>query len=607
MDENKKNRFLKGLWGKNKEDNSTQDQQLQEHEQNQDVQRQQSADPVVIETISTEKNRMDLAYRLYCRWCRYENRKPVEQLFSKWMLAPVSEGVQFDTDETAAYGEEFRQQLLLTADQVLNQLEEAEQKAIQLEENAGQQELVSVQEQVKAPPDIDAAVYIQVPKGNMIALLCAFPPFGAGGKLDKTVINEALESAGVTYGINQELLDQITEENLFFQIFPIAVGVTPITGKDGSIIEHIPREEILSFEEDAEGRVNYKDLNLFRNIRKGDLICDIIAPEEGKDGTNVRGETVKAANGKAPKVPAGSHTIISPDGTQLLADFDGYISFQAGKFRIEDQLVINGNVDMSVGNQDFLGDIIVHGDVISGFQLKATGNILVKGIVEGAVLTAGENIEIGDGMNGSNRGELHAGGSIRSAFLENVKVYAAGNVNAQSMISCQVHCDGSIYVDQGIGVLIGGTITVGKSITAKIIGSKAYRKTELFLGMMPETRTEKEEKTAELETVKETRSLLQKNIHFLQTSKSLTQEKASVLEQLIEQEDLYEKIEKRLNAEIDRLNEMTTDYKNCFVRGDTVYPPTKVTIGGQSYSLETASTNCRFYLSVEGNVVLGVN
>lgn len=33
MDENKKNRFLKGLWGKNKEDNSTQDQQLQEHEQ----------------------------------------------------------------------------------------------------------------------------------------------------------------------------------------------------------------------------------------------------------------------------------------------------------------------------------------------------------------------------------------------------------------------------------------------------------------------------------------------------------------------------------------------------------------------------------------------
>ncbi len=554
------------------------------------------------------QNRQDKLFRLYAKWCEYRHTAPTGELFSKWVKEPVEESAD-EKRYLLLAAETFWKQAVSAAEKVLQQIEAAEEKAKErekqrLEQAATQEEVIGSQEEISL--QIDADVHLYFSKGNMEVLLCVFPPFGDGAGVTKEAIRKKLEEMEVTTGIREDLISRIAEKQMFFQIFVVAEGIQPAAGKDGYVVEHIPREEFISFEEDEAGKVNYKDLHLFRNIKENDLICDIIPPQDGINGTDVKGNEVKAARGKAASVPAGNHTKLSSDGRQLIAASDGYISFQAGKFRIEDQLVINGNVDMAVGNQDFLGDIIVHGDVISGFSLKATGNIHVRGAVEGAVLTAGENIEISDGMKGNNRGELHAGESVRCSFLENVKVFAAGDIHVESMISCEVNCNGSVYVNQGLGVIIGGKITAEKSVTAKIIGSKANRKTEIFLGMMPETRAARDRKAEELQTVKSTKELLKKNIHFLQTIESLPAQKAEVLKQLIEQEELYEKIQQRLETELDKLNKMETDFRECFVKTGTAYPPTKVTIGGMTYCLETVSTKCNFYLSREGEVVLGV-
>lgn len=584
MKSNKTSSLFKGFLGKEKTEDPI---PLSEMETN-----EKEAESTVAETVENdpwaiESSKRDLLYRLYCKWCWYEKRPIEHKLFAHWMKEPLEQSA-IESESLMLYAEMFRKKLLLSADEMLQKIEAADAEDLS-----------------EVPPDIDASVHIYVTAGNMTALLCVLPPTGNGVPLDKTLLDGALNQEGITNGIINETAERIVKEQCYFQIFPIAVGIPPLPGTDGKIIEHIPRKEILNFQEDEMGRVDFKELHLFRNIQKGDRICDIIPPKKGTNGLDVKGNVREAPDGKKAIIPAGNHTAITPDGLKLVADMDGYISFQNGKFRVEDQLIINGNVDMSVGNQDFLGDIIVYGDVISGFSLKATGNIYVKGFVEGAVLTAGENIKIIDGMNGSNCGELHAGGSIQSAFLENVKVYAAGNVSTQSMISCEVRTHGSIQIDQGIGVLIGGILTAGRSVKAKTIGSKAYRKTELFIGMTPEIRDQKKEKADKLEETRNTRTLLKKNIRFLQSIEPLPNDKAELLKQLIEQEKLYGQIEQQFEQELTKLKEISS-YRNCFVQSDTIYPPVRITIGAATYSIDTTSTNCKLYLSEEGNIVLGV-
>lgn len=297
--------------------------------------------------------------------------------------------------------------------------------------------------------------------------------------------------------------------------------------------------------------------------------------------------------------------MITEDGSQLVAACSGYISYVREKFRVADRLVIKENVDMSVGNQDFLGDIIVYGDVISGFTLKATGNILVKGAIEGAILEAGGNIEIGDGMNGNNFGELHAGGYVRSPFLENVKIFAGEDIFVKSMISCEAHSDRDICIDEGIGVVIGGTLMAGRSVSAKVIGSKARRKTEIILGVNPEVQEKKAKKKEQLEKTEATRSLLERNLELLKTTAEiggLTEEQNSVLQQLEEQEALYRVMVEEQQAEFDEFKKKVSDYSECVLHCNTIFPPATVTIAESTYLVSSVISGSKFYYTKEGEV-----
>ena len=616
MEENKKKKKFMGLFGGHKYDRVNEETkeaaaEVKEEaaEQEVDLEEEARKQQELMEKADSQ-NRLDTMYKLYCKWCKYQQKEPMRRVFAEWVRGPVDmDADSYEMPNAPQKAEIFRRQMLLAADKILKQIEAAEKLKKAREEGSDQEKTAEAQPDIKLPPDIDVDVHVQIPMGGTEAFLLIFPPFGSGAMLDEEGLSMKLAEAGIASGLRMDLVKEIVENQFFFRIFMIAVGRPAIPGEDGKLIDHIPREEILSFKEGEDGRVNYKDLNLFRNIEKGDVICDIIPPADGRDGRDVRGNLIKAAKGKNTDVPRGENTEISEDGNQLIASSDGYISFEHGKFRVAQQLVIRGNVDMGVGNQDFLGDIIVHGDVISGFTLKATGNIFVKGVVEGAVLTAGGDIEIGDGMNGNNFGELHAGGSVRSAFLENVKMFVSGDIHAESMIACQVECQGDVYVDKGMGVIISGVINAAGSVYARIIGSKAQRKTEVHLGNRAEVKEEKDQKRAELEKIEATRSLLQKNLQVLQPAADagvLSPEQKDVFQQITEQEALYGNMMKDMQRDLAELEALSSDFSKCVVHCGMVFPPTRIGIGNSVYSVDTVTAKCKFYYSKEGEIIMGV-
>lgn len=586
IQEKKRSGFFRNLWSKK-------ETTIPETEIPTPEQQQEEKIPVVVEEEKKEEEITfpeDL-YSLYTMWCNGQPSLSQDQ-FVSWLMEesfpPEYEAIPNLKDQIKDW--------IADSNKASKRLLEKELKVLPEKEEENQQE------EKKKP--LHSEIQIKMAKDNMAAYLFVFPPFFEGRAIDKGMLLEAINNAGIKKGIDVDRIDSIAQGR-YFQIFPLAIGVYPVHGADGEIIDRIPREKETGIKEDEKGNVDFKDLNLFQNIQKDDIICEIIPPTNGTDGYDVKGRTLTGKKGKDARVPAGRHTVLSQDKLFLLSESNGHIIFENGRFQVEEKLVISHDVDMSVGNLDFVGDIIIHGDVLNGFEVKAEGSVFVKGMVEGAKIIAGKDIEIGKGMNGNRQGVLRAQGNVKCTFLENSTIYTGGFIHAESIVCCDVFCDNTVSVRYGKGVIIGGNIMAMHLIEARIIGSKANRETAITLGVMPHVVTEKKEVEKELKTVKDTLEKLEKNINYLKSLTSLSPEKEAILRQLVGQRDLYKNSDWELAERLQELELKISDNKNCRIKCDTLYPPTRITINGQMSLISYMAYKCNIYLSSENEVTVG--
>lgn len=179
------------------------------------------------------------------------------------------------------------------------------------------------------------------------------------------------------------------------------MDLLPSPGDDGRIVELVPREPPQTApQEGAQGLVDYRSSSYTNIIHEGDVICDIIPPSPGTSGVDIAGNVIQSRAGQTPHVPQGQNTGVSEDGQHLVALTSGNLIFEQGVFRIRPTLVVEKNVDYSTGNLDFVGDIIIRGDICAGFSVHTTGTVTVDGAVEGAIVEAGGDIIITKGGTG---------------------------------------------------------------------------------------------------------------------------------------------------------------------------------------------------------------
>lgn len=462
---------------------------------------------------------------------------------------------------------------------------------------------LSAPEELKAE---DAAISARITKDGLHAFLFLFPPYRGGAKADRNRILSGLKEMSITYGVKEEQIAQIVSQRGYMKLWHIAEGISPVHGKDGEVIDKVSRSNEIAIQQGENGKADYKNLNLIQNVEAGDVLCEIIEAEKGIPGKNVSGSLIQARDGQSPKIPNGKNTVLSSDGKQLLAAEDGCVKFRNGCFHVEQVYVVKGNVDYGEGNIDVSGDVVVYGDVLNGFCVKAKGNITIQGMVEDAEIIAGGDIEIVKGMNGNRHGQLDAGGMVKAGFLENCMVYAGGSIHTNSIISCDIFCEDSVYVEGSRGVIIGGTITAFRSIEARIIGSKSNRETAIVLGEIPRMVTKRQEAQDELKSVNSTLEKLSKNVTYLERLiVTLPPEKLEILNQLKQQQDLYGDRKKELLEILDRLNNTTLDFDQCVVKANMIFPPTKIQIGIDNYVVTAVSSKCRVFKGEEG-VTVGI-
>lgn len=478
----------------------------------------------------------------------------------------------------------------------MHQVEEAYQAA--LEKQKDNQNLPA---EPVAPPSIHgSSVVIPLPD-RMAALLFVFPPYRGGDDITEEEIYKGLSVKGIRFGTKDSLISDIVKYSRYFQLFLIAEGIPLTPSKDGKIIHHFKMNNGLEIAKDERGSADFRNLNTFQTIVAGTLICDIIPLDKGTVGHNIYGVPLSPKLPKNPPIPQGTNTYLSKDQTQLLATCDGHLIYRGNSYHVEPVLQIGENVDFSVGNIDFPGDVIVNGDVLSGFEIKAQGNILIRGMAESAFLYAEGNITILKGMNGNETGTIHAKGSVKSSFLEHCTIHSCGPIYSNTIICCEIHCEDSVYAQGVHGAIIGGNITALNSVEARMIGSRSLRKTTIILGELPRILNRKTE--LKLEQV-EARTIIDKlavNISYLDKFKaSLPVEKLGMLEQLNEQYQLYLQKEVKLEEELDRLDHFMPDFTKCHVTCNQMYPTTYLHIGGEFILIEETLSHCTIQLGDEG-------
>ncbi len=341
----------------------------------------------------------------------------------------------------------------------------------------------------------------------------------------------------------------------------------------------------------ADGSVDHRDLGFIQNVVVDQVLAELVPVSEAEAATlDPRFVLAKAA------FPLGPNCKVDPaTPTQLLSEVNGCAAFEDGVITVHKVLHVRRDVGAHTGNLLFVGDMVVHGAVRSGFHIRAR-NLLVKGVVGGARLETQESIVAEAGVKGGEKAVLRAGRSVKAAFCENARVLAGESMLVEG--SC-MHCD--IYVGKQLvvrGRLAGGTLSCHRMVyVGGQLGGGAGTPTVITLGHDPFLLRESEK-------INETIEELEGSIEEYSAQTNLGEaHREAMAPKTAQAQKKIQALQRKLVTLQERI-EATKDLSNCVlaVTGE-VRPGVVVHIGDTMFEVNDYLNDVRFSLSGEQIVV----
>lgn len=198
----------------------------------------------------------------------------------------------------------------------------------------------------------------------------------------------------------------------------------------------------------------------------------------GEPGIDIFGKEIPAISGKPVTIKPGKNVMLHEH--KIYATLDGQLSVTIDSINVFPVFEVNGDLDLKTGNIDFIGNVLIRGNVPSGYTVKAGGDIHVTGLVEGAHLIAGGSIYISGGIAGSMRGSVEAGIDIHSNYLNQAICKAGQNIIInRTILHSKVTSGGKVIVQNGH--IIGGEIRAARSVEAIDFGNYHYVQTVVHI------------------------------------------------------------------------------------------------------------------------------
>lgn len=308
-----------------------------------------------------------------------------------------------------------------------------------------------------------------------------------GRDYEKSEIIQYLNVNKVVAGINESHIAAMCKKKIYEREVKIAGSVK---GEEGCIgrYEFFFDTEKRKPQIRKDGSVDYRSMSLIQNVEEGELLAIYHPAVQGTPGKDVTGAAEKAPVYKELRPLSGKGISNAEDPNKYYATKSGKIEYDGeNKLSIVEVYEVNGNCDFANNPViEFNGDVVINGNVEAGVVIHAGKSLTVEGVVESATITAGGDVCLKRGMQGSGKGTIIAGGDVFTEFIEYANVTANGNLQANVILSSQVSAQGMVTLTGKKGLIAGGNVHGMQGITCITAGNMSEIKTGLHAGVMPE-------------------------------------------------------------------------------------------------------------------------
>lgn len=371
-------------------------------------------------------------------------------------------------------------------------------KAADMINQASREGVQNTKDTVIISKAMHATLSVDVVKEDMKAVITISAPWG-GEHITLPHLNQHLEEHGIVSGICIDTFPEKLKEASRLQAgqtltFDGALGKLPIDGTNASfdILVKTMEDRKLTPQGRSHGKVDMHDLGEVETVGINAPLVRRTPPTNGESGYTIFGTQLPATPGENIPFKINDGTQLCPSDENLLISLiEGVPRLHNESIAINDVLTVK-NVDISFGNIEFKGNVIVKGDVCEGMTVISNGNITVEGCVNSATLQADGHIHVAQGIFGKKRKQdesltclVTAGGEVSAQYIQYSQIESGDTIRAQTqLLHSKVSAKESVIVANNSltkGTIFGGEITASKKISAVELGGNAGSKTKLVV------------------------------------------------------------------------------------------------------------------------------
>ncbi|MCR5092825.1 MAG: FapA family protein [Lachnospiraceae bacterium] len=289
------------------------------------------------------------------------------------------------------------------------------------------------------------------------------------------VVTELLAGSKVIYGIDYTAIAEMIEKKHYNRRVVVAKGLPAQAGKDGRyeyfFDTAVPSQPIAL----PDSSLNYETIKFYEMVTVGKKLAEYHEAEYGTEGRTVLGEKIPAIKGK-------EYPILKGRGIMMMEDKKSWCATLSGEIRLNDfEITIRqvDTIDEAKGPQknfEYVGSVIVKGNVHHDVVIKAGGDIIVQGKIDGADLIAEGNVCVVGGCLGTQkRSTIKSGGRVTASTIRNTDIRARKSIWTNNCTDSDLIAGGKVNVAGARGTIDGGEIQAEKGIRCAILGRPGGR------------------------------------------------------------------------------------------------------------------------------------
>jgi hypothetical protein len=440
---------------------------------------------------------------------------------------------------------------------------------------------------------------ITIDKERRLAKIRLYPPSSKGSRLSLQDLKSLVEQNGVKSGIIEANLKILLKGRLYCTDVLLAKAQPPIQGHDAQITYHFNVDKTCKPAMDEDGNVDFHKLDMIEEVSEGQLLASLVPADFGTPGVDVTGGPIKPRKVDIKILKHGKNIHLSEDKLEMYSDVSGNVTLVEDTVFVSNQYEVPADVGASTGDIDYDGSVLVKGNVLTGYSIKATGDIVVNGVVEGAKLVSDGKIVLKRGIQGMGKAELTAKGDVITNFIESAVVNSDGKIMTDAIMHSQIVAKDDIVVKGKRGLIAGGSVRTKTRIEAKTIGSTMGTATEVEVGIDPKITERYHAIEKEMESFANEKDNLLQNLKILKkrldAKGQLDEEKMKNLKSTSERIGEIDKLMEERSEEYDALGEeleKTSDGR--IIAHNIVYPGVTMTISSITNHIKTETQHSAF-------------